>query len=563
MNEKYSLYDIAGILAERTGRTTAMTERFIEELIDIINDGITKDQSVKIKGLGSLNIILVKERESVHVNTGERILIPAHHKLSFLPDKGLKELINKPFSSFEAVEINAGGSDVEYSLDTSSEYDDDDDEMLPPVPERTDPPQNEPAKTPSPVPDDETTTLISTPVYSMPPVPETGVSDRWKAPEIPPTTDETTEIMEKPLPEDESTVAYVPPLKPAAEAPEPFKTDVPADGDKPASESAAPDGETTSIILPPRPKTIAEKYSEERALREAGKGSENAEEKPETNLSDENEATVAIPSSPQIKSRDTIEHTGTSAVTPPPYSRREEKRRKKKKSSNLSLYIIIIFMFLIACGSIWYFFFFSDTYNIFRPGQNGLVKGESFTLPGDSDAIKDSEEKSKVSLDTLALTGRKKTGDAGLSADSVATAVQDSIAKAATTPKSDGKTAPPDAEAGKTARTKTDSSSVVKPNQPQDVNVSSSGSKVLAKVRMDPGSRLTLIAEKYYGNKLFWVYIYEFNKAKIGPNPNRIPTNMEILVPKKEVYNIDANNSLSVEKARLKQSEIISKIAND
>jgi len=80
---------------------------------------------------------------------------------------------------------------------------------------------------------------------------------------------------------------------------------------------------------------------------------------------------------------------------------------------------------------------------------------------------------------------------------------------------------------------------------------------------MDPGSRLTLIAEKYYGNKLFWVYIYEFNKAKIGPNPNRIPTNMEILVPKKEVYNIDANNSLSVEKARLKQSEIISKIAND
>ena len=50
----------------------------------------------------------MKPRESVNVNTGERVLIEGHDKISFTPDTVMKELVNKPFSQFETVVINDG-----------------------------------------------------------------------------------------------------------------------------------------------------------------------------------------------------------------------------------------------------------------------------------------------------------------------------------------------------------------------------------------------------------------------------------------------------------------------
>lgn len=40
-------------------------------------------------------------------------------------------------------------------------------------------------------------------------------------------------------------------------------------------------------------------------------------------------------------------------------------------------------------------------------------------------------------------------------------------------------------------------------------------SKPLGQVKIKHGDRLTVIALEYYGNKLFWVYIYQHNKAVI------------------------------------------------
>ena len=50
----------------------------------------------------------MKPRESVNVNTGERVLIEGHDKVTFTPDTVMKELVNKPFSQFETVVINDG-----------------------------------------------------------------------------------------------------------------------------------------------------------------------------------------------------------------------------------------------------------------------------------------------------------------------------------------------------------------------------------------------------------------------------------------------------------------------
>jgi nucleoid-associated protein YgaU len=55
------------------------------------------------------------------------------------------------------------------------------------------------------------------------------------------------------------------------------------------------------------------------------------------------------------------------------------------------------------------------------------------------------------------------------------------------------------------------------------------------------GSRLTLMALKYYGNKLFWVYIYEANKDKIA-NPDYILAGTRIMIPKLNPKLIDIHN---------------------
>jgi hypothetical protein len=73
---------------------------------------------VKVKGLGTFKIIDVEDRESVNVNTGERVLIEGHGKITFVPDAVMKELVNKPFAQFETVVLNEG---VDFDdLDTTS-----------------------------------------------------------------------------------------------------------------------------------------------------------------------------------------------------------------------------------------------------------------------------------------------------------------------------------------------------------------------------------------------------------------------------------------------------------
>ena len=46
------------------------------------------------------------ERESVNINTGERIQIGGHNKITFTPDTLLKDLVNKPFAHFQTITLN-------------------------------------------------------------------------------------------------------------------------------------------------------------------------------------------------------------------------------------------------------------------------------------------------------------------------------------------------------------------------------------------------------------------------------------------------------------------------
>lgn len=462
MNEKLSLYNIAQLLAVKTGVETANIEKFIVELITIINEGIRKDGIVKIKGFGTFKIILVKERESVHINTGERIVIPPHHKLSFKPEEELKELINQPFSIFETIE--ATDENLKKNSDLS-------------MPE------------------------INEEVNEEEPASQALISD-YKI------VDDEPEQIHSENGNEEADII------PPAEIPDVNQED---------GLSVNEDNEITPPLPEDKPVTTDVATSD----------SENNETSVATDNIQKEE--VITPPVPPVKSKDN-----------------SNKKKKSKSSSLMPLYLILALLVFVLAGCVWYYFAYSRSFDSFNKDYSTKVSNDSFVLPGDSVSEKQALEKANIlSKDTIRSTANTEVK----SSDSDVPSESSSANKEVTASKPAKQTeTPPPSKPAAAATTKKPSPTETNNTKPASTNNSG---KVLAKIKMESGNRLTLVAEKYYGNKLFWVYIYDFNKEKIGSNPDNIRTGMEISVPTKETYGIDANNAASVEKARKLQSQLM------
>lgn len=102
------IQDLAKYLSAKHKIQQKEAERFMTAVVDVLNDGLHYEKLVKVKGLGTFKVIDVKNRESVDVNTGERILIEGRPKITFTPDAVMKDLVNKPFAQFETVVLNEG-----------------------------------------------------------------------------------------------------------------------------------------------------------------------------------------------------------------------------------------------------------------------------------------------------------------------------------------------------------------------------------------------------------------------------------------------------------------------
>ncbi|MTU28507.1 HU family DNA-binding protein [Parabacteroides merdae] len=146
MNNRLAIQDLAGLLAEYTGKDKNSSERFLREFIAVVSEGVYTDKLVKVKGIGTFKIIPVEKRESIHVNTGERFVIPEHYKFSFLPDKELRELVNKPFSFFETTELreNVDFTDMDVVLDEPDIKETEDESIEEMIPEEKHLPEEEP-----------------------------------------------------------------------------------------------------------------------------------------------------------------------------------------------------------------------------------------------------------------------------------------------------------------------------------------------------------------------------------------------------------------------------------
>ena len=106
MNEKISFPDLVGLLSSKMNITKKEAETFLKEFFTVSIEVITSGEELRINGLGLFKPIWVEARGSINVQTGEPVEIPGHYKLSFIPDKVLREAVNAPFSSFSVEVLN-------------------------------------------------------------------------------------------------------------------------------------------------------------------------------------------------------------------------------------------------------------------------------------------------------------------------------------------------------------------------------------------------------------------------------------------------------------------------
>ena len=232
MNEKITLQDLINLFGEKQSMSKKDAELFVRSLFDLIEEALATEKYVKVKGFGTFKLTEVDSRESVNVNTGERIEIQGHTKVSFTPDTTMKDLINKPFAHFETVVLNDGVEFEDTPVEVPDTLDDTPEVIVPVV---------------------ETTKVVEIPVPEE--IPEEEV-----APEI--VVTEEPEVIEEPEAVEEQEMVE--------------ETLVPEEA--PVQEEAIleePQPTITEVAEEEKPESIEEKPSEEEVVEESKEKSIN------------------------------------------------------------------------------------------------------------------------------------------------------------------------------------------------------------------------------------------------------------------------------------------------
>ncbi len=491
MNNKLTIQELATLLSVKSGKDVYETERFIREFITVVSEGLFSDKMVKVKGLGTFKIVLVEDRESIHVNTGERILIPAHYKCSFLPDNELKELVNRPFSIFETTEIGDAASFQDMEMADDSDEDDVDSDLESDANE-----------------DGED---LSLPKSSVTESRINGLLDKEMTEELA----DPEDLPEIHSPEEALTVDKQPNGQIDT-------VDSPVSDDSPEEVSEPYNEETIEMENPKEKDTI----EVEDSINMDETLSEEIDESPEADLASEvvdtipdlqaNELTPEIESSSQVDSLDKekeqtenreeiirVKLASLSAKDPVAFIAPEAKPKKRRKhghTATKTFFYIIVGGLLVTASVALFFYFQSLEVRNAVPIMIESVSAIPTETPAPTDSVFDES-------------------------DSIPSNEKDSVPEVVSEPQG----------TMQTEQVKT---------------------KYMDTVVIQTGDRLTLISLKYYGHKIFWVYLYLANKESI-PNPNSVAIGTQIHIPVPETYNIDANDEQSIRKAAALQTEIL------
>jgi nucleoid DNA-binding protein len=527
MNERLSTRSLADILAIQTGLDKERAEKFIDVLSSCITQGIENNKSMKVMGLGTFKIILVRERESVHIQTGERFIISAHHKLSFIPDKDLKEQINRPFAFFEPIEATEDILSLKKQPfeDETEKYAD---------------PESGYAKIDPEVPivtlDDDLTDDLSKELKNIHP---------GAKPEDDKLIPDMTEIYSFPEDEDES-IASVPEV--SFEEPGPIRH---------ISRKMADDADAIY-------------YEYEKV------GIPWKEDEGDTDfIHDENENT-------ELEKDNQLQN-----------------RKITKKAVPFWLWFLLLpFLFVVGVSIGTYAFLHYNTEKSYEktsfPSDNNQAGTERHDeadppLPIGESRVSDTDESSagdegdetehdvrliwaSIGNTDSIFTGNTPNGEAVANTRETKDAKKEGKPVIDWLAPSSGSSKPEPKRADKpnaaieeknkslpaTSRSRFDAKT--RNNRTASAagkSGNTSSEKVIpARVRMSAGSSLTQIAMEHYGDKVFWVYIYDYNKSRIK-DFNNIPVGTEIRLPQPKTYGINAKNKTSVQKARQKQSELL------
>lgn len=491
MNNKLTIQELATLLSVKSGKDVYETERFIREFITVVSEGLFSDKMVKVKGLGTFKIVLVEDRESIHVNTGERILIPAHYKCSFLPDNELKELVNRPFSIFETTEIGDAASFQDMEMADDSDEDDVDSDLESDANE-----------------DGED---LSLPKSSVTESRINGLLDKEMTEELA----DPEDLPEIHSPEEALTVDKQPNGQ-IDTVDSPVSDDSPEEVSKPYNE------ETIEMENPKEedPIEVEDSINMDETL------SEEIDESPEADLASEvvdiipdsqaNELMPEVESSSQVDSLDKEKEqtenreeiiraklASLSAKDPVAFVAPEAKPKKRRKhghTATKTFFYIIVGGLLVTASVALFFYFQSLEVRNAVPIMIESVSAIPTETPAPTDSVFDEY-------------------------DSIPSNEKDSVPEVVSEPQG----------TMQTEQVKT---------------------KYMDTVVIQTGDRLTLISLKYYGHKIFWVYLYLANKESI-PNPNSVAIGTQIHIPVPETYNIDANDEQSIRKAAALQTEIL------
>ena len=491
MNNKLTIQELATLLSVKSGKDVYETERFIREFITVVSEGLFSDKMVKVKGLGTFKIVLVEDRESIHVNTGERILIPAHYKCSFLPDNELKELVNRPFSIFETTEIGDAASFQDMEMADDSDEDDVDSDLESDANE-----------------DGED---LSLPKSSVTESRINGLLDKEMTEKLA----DPEDLPEIHSPEEALTVDKQPNGQIDT-------VDSPVSDDSPEEVSEPYNEETIEMENPKEEDTI----EVEDSIHMDETLSEEIDESPEADLASEvvdtipdlqaNELTPEIESSSQVDNQDKEKEqtenreeiiraklASLSAKDPVAFVAPEAKPKKRRKhghTATKTFFYIIVGGLLVTASVALFFYFQSLEVRNAVPIMIESVSAIPTETPAPTDSVFDES-------------------------DSIPSNEKDSVPEVVSEPQG----------TMQTEQVKT---------------------KYMDTVVIQTGDRLTLISLKYYGHKIFWVYLYLANKESI-PNPNSVAIGTQIHIPVPETYNIDANDEQSIRKAAALQTEIL------
>lgn len=506
MGNKILVADLVSLVAQSTGLAKNRCDDYVKAFFEAIANALSIDGIVKIKGFGTFKLITVEERKSVNVQTGSEMLIPAHTKVSFIPDKALKDDINKPYSHLKTYVLNPNAP-----LDPPETEDEDsveEDEAAPenPVVEVVADSCPDATKTAE---DGETLSNVDN-QQDVNPENHSDWYDNWEveydssakvqdvdnnAEDAQSTTDNSAALLDNPVAEDNEADAN----KQDSDSAETIVTSEELTDSNVDSEESSAETVNSADITDEAPEIL-------NATAEIDAVDEEVKDEPSTEDNHNSEIEDVNPDAANMVAEDTnvsSDSSESSVVPEKTTAVQETSNEKKKKFLGVGIIAFIVLLALVIFG-------------LSKCSPDAL---KSLKVGSDEPPVMPSDSTSTLSQELSAYIPDT------VQTDSVPAKEEEIIVQDEKNKKDSVKAAP-----------------VTKPDPLWDgefvaymkrhhsnCQLATGGSK--GEVTIKKGLFLTMVALENYGDKSYWIYLYLYNKDRIK-NPNNVPIGTKIRVPK-------------------------------